>query len=121
MRASLARGRPPGIHRAPHRPPPDQARYQLIETIRSNPSGSRAATFSWQARGGSWTLTAGLNSPGAGKDRKIVLLAKATVTPQGNSVTEVVRMIIEGRELSKEDLLKFFKLYKAGMSEDGRR
>jgi len=89
---------------------------QLIEAMRSKASGSKAVAFSWQARGGTWTLTASLNSPDDGKDRKIILQAKATVTPQGNSVTEVVRMVIEGRELSKDDLLKFFKLYKAGMA-----
>lgn len=91
---------------------------QLMDAMRGNVSGSKAVAFSWQENDGTWTLTASLNSPDTGRDRKIILMAKATVTLQGNSVTEVVRMIIEGQELSKDDLLKFFKLYKAGMAGD---
>ncbi len=93
---------------------------QLIDTIRRNASGSKAVSFSWKGIGDAWTLTARLNDPNSQKGRQIILQAKATTTPQGNSVTEIVRMTIEGRELSKDDLLKFFKLYQAGINQDGQ-
>jgi hypothetical protein len=93
---------------------------QLIETIRDNSSGSKTVAFAWNQTGGSWTLTAGLKGPNAQKDRRITLQAKATVTPQANSVTEVIRMTIEDRELSKDDLLKFFKLYQSGINREGQ-
>jgi hypothetical protein len=92
---------------------------QLIQTIQSNAYGSKAVAFSWKETGGAWTLTASLKDPNTQKERKIMLQAKATITPQANSVTEVVRMTIEGRELSKDDLLKFFKLYQAEINREG--
>ena len=92
---------------------------QLIETIEKNVSGAKSADLSWHKYGDAWTLKATLRSPHAEKDRQIILEAQSTITPKGNPVTEILRMRIEDQELSKDDLLKFFKLYKAGGSPGG--
>lgn len=89
---------------------------QLIQIIRANAVGSKMATLSWRQHRDAWILTASLKTPLNQKEQTICMRVRAIRTPKGNKVTEVVDMDVADQRLSKDELLKFFKLLKTGMS-----
>lgn len=89
---------------------------QMIQTIRENAFGPRVAIFEWRRSRDSWTLSACLKTPGGRDHKTIHIEVRPTSTPKGNPVTEVLDMRVAGRRLSKQELLKFFKLFKTSMS-----
>ncbi len=90
---------------------------QLIETIKHYVVKPKKVLFSWQASREVWTLLATIKAPGVDKKKRIIWVAKPTVTHQNNVVTEIIRLNIEEKELSREEMLKFFKLLKNNVTQ----
>lgn len=89
---------------------------QMIGTIEANAFGPKAVTLTWREHQGVWTMNASLKTPVNNNMQTLRIKVRATRTPKGNEVTEVMDMFIAGQRLSKDELLKFFKLLRAGIA-----
>ncbi len=93
---------------------------QLIETIKQYVKKPQKVLFSWQAGNKAWTLLATIKQPAVNKKKTLIWVAQSTVTHQNNVVTEIVRMNIEGKDLTRDEMLQFFKLLKNNVTQWGK-
>lgn len=91
---------------------------QVIAVIRQNTLETGQVRLQWRLKEGIWTLWASLRKNSWDQEKKTIRIdIRPAETPKGNSVTEVLSMQVAGRRLSEDELMKFFKLLKTGMTD----
>ena len=72
----------------------------FVQLIERKMSDSMAVETSWKRQNGHWVLVIGTEDSN-GREQNIVLVAKKTVTPSKNTVTEIIRLNIDGNEIGR--------------------
>ncbi len=67
-----------------------------------------AVETSWKRQNGHWVLVIGTRDSND-REQNIVLVAKKTVTPSKNTVTEIIRLNIDGNDAPDALLLTLFR------------
>ncbi|GAB7023976.1 MerR family transcriptional regulator [Salidesulfovibrio brasiliensis] len=81
----------------------------FVSLIERRMSESMKVETSWSRKDGTWVLVVRTQANGNGTDQNIVLVTRKTVTPSGNTVTEIVRMNINGNDAPEALLLSLFR------------
>jgi hypothetical protein len=81
----------------------------FVTLIERSASGARVVDTSWQYTSGNWVLVVKLDDSGRAVQQDIVLVTAQTVTPSGNTVTEIVRLNIDGVDAPDSLLLSLFR------------
>lgn len=87
----------------------------FVTLIESRAVAGRTIDTSWQKKGGNWVFMVKLND--AGKQQDVVLVTRETVTPNGNTVAEILRLNIDGRDAPDSLLLSLFRQVRATFGE----
>jgi DNA-binding transcriptional MerR regulator len=85
----------------------------FVRLIERKMSASMAVETSWRSQDGHWVLVVRTEDEGKEREQNIVLVAKKTVTPSGNTVTEIIRLNIDGNDAPDALLLTLFRQLKA--------
>lgn len=67
---------------------------------------------SWKRKDGHWVLIVRMDDRGKEREQNIILVAKKTVTPNKNTVTEIIRLNIDGNDAPDALLLTLFRQLK---------
>lgn len=81
----------------------------FVTLIERRMSESMKVETSWSKKDGTWVLLVRTQANGNGTDQNIVLVTRETVTPSGNTVTEIVRLNINGNDAPDALLLSLFR------------
>ncbi len=81
----------------------------FVQLIERKMSDAMAVETSWKRQDGHWVLVIHTEDNTKGRDQDIVLVAKKTVTPSKNTVTEIIRLNIDGNDAPDALLLTLFR------------
>ncbi|QJB58515.1 MerR family transcriptional regulator [Pseudodesulfovibrio sp. zrk46] len=81
----------------------------FVQLIERKVSDSVAVETSWKHQDDNWVLVVRTDDSAEGRGQDIVLVAKTTVTPSNNKVTEIVRLNIDGNDAPDALLLTLFR------------
>lgn len=81
----------------------------FVKLIEGSASASRSVDTRWQKKGGSWVLVVKTADSVSGAGQDVVLVTRKTVTPSGNTVTEIARLNIDGNDAPDSLLLSLFR------------
>jgi hypothetical protein len=84
----------------------------FVQLIERKESASVAVETSWKRQDGHWVLVVRTEDAESGREQNIVLVAKKTVTPSRNTVTEIIRLNIDGNDAPDALLLTLFRQLK---------
>ena len=81
----------------------------FVQLIERKVSSTVAVETSWKRQDGHWVLVVRTEDTESGREQNIVLVAKKTVTPSRNTVTEIIRLNIDGNDAPDALLLTLFR------------
>jgi len=81
----------------------------FVQLIERKMSDSMAVETSWERQNGHWVLVIRTDDAEKGREQNIVLVAKKTVTPSNNTVTQIIRLNIDGNDAPDALLLTLFR------------
>lgn len=81
----------------------------FVQLIERKMSSSMAVETSWKRQDGHWVLVVRTKDAVKGREQNIVLVAKKTLTPSNNIVTEIIRLNIDGNDAPDALLLTLFR------------
>jgi DNA-binding transcriptional MerR regulator len=81
----------------------------FVRLIERKMSESLAVETSWRRQDGHWVLVVRTEDAARKREQNIVLVSKKTVTPSGNTVTEIIRLNIDGNDAPDALLLTLFR------------
>lgn len=84
----------------------------FVLLIERKMSDAMAVETSWKRQNGHWVLVVRTEDSAKGREQNIVLVAKKTVTPSKNTVTEIIRLNIDGNDAPDALLLTLFRQLK---------
>jgi len=84
----------------------------FVQLIERKESAAVAVETSWKRQEGHWVLVVRTENGDDGREQNIVLVAKKTVTPSRNTVTEIIRLNIDGNDAPDALLLTLFRQLK---------
>lgn len=84
----------------------------FVQLIERKESAAVAVETSWKRQDGHWVLVVRTEDADSGREQNIVLVAKKTVTPSRNTVTEIIRLNIDGNDAPDALLLTLFRQLK---------
>lgn len=85
----------------------------FVQLIERKVSDAMAVETSWKKQEGHWVLLIRTDDKSKGREQNIVLVAKKTVTPSKNTVTEIIRLNIDGNDAPDALLLTLFRQLKS--------
>lgn len=85
----------------------------FVRLIERKMSESMDVGTSWRRQDGHWVLVVRTEDKPRGRVQNIVLVARRTVTPSGNTVTEIIRLNIDGNDAPDALLLTLFRQLRA--------
>eukprot|EP00831_Metopus_contortus_P050574 TRINITY_DN42504_c0_g1_i1.p1 TRINITY_DN42504_c0_g1~~TRINITY_DN42504_c0_g1_i1.p1 ORF type:complete len:350 (-),score=32.77 TRINITY_DN42504_c0_g1_i1:5-1054(-) len=85
----------------------------FVHLIERKVSASMTVETSWKRQDGHWVLVIRTEDAGKGREQNVVLVAKKTVTPSRNVVTEIIRLNIDGTDAPDALLLTLFRQLKS--------
>ena len=85
----------------------------FVRLIERKVSASMAVETSWRQQDGHWVLVVRTEDTARKREQNIVLVAKKTVTPSANTVTEIIRLNIDGNDAPDALLLTLFRQLRA--------
>ncbi|WFS64058.1 MerR family transcriptional regulator [Pseudodesulfovibrio thermohalotolerans] len=85
----------------------------FVQLIERKESDTVAVETSWKRQDDHWTLDVRTEDSGSGREQNIVLEARKTVTPSRNTVTEIIRLNIDGNDAPDALLLTLFRQLKS--------
>lgn len=86
----------------------------FVFMVERNIAAGRDMEMSWEYRSDQWVLLVTAKGELDGRDQHVVLVTQKTVTPNRNTVTEIVRLNINGADVPDSLLLSLFKKVKDG-------
>ena len=89
----------------------------FIEMIDLNAGGVKDVSKSWEQKGENWVLVVTINDEETFLEQHLVLVVKAVVTPNGNKVTQIVRLNVNGKDVPDSMLLTLFKQVREGFGK----
>ena len=84
----------------------------FVQLIERKESDRLAVETSWRQQDGHWVLVVRTDDAEKEREQNIVLVAKKTVTPSRNTVTEIIRLSIDGNDAPDVLLLTLFRQLK---------
>lgn len=81
----------------------------FVQLIERKMSDSVVVETSWKRQGEHWVLVVRTEDKGKGREQDVILVAKKTVTPSKNTVTEIIRLNIDGNDAPDALLLTLFR------------
>jgi len=81
----------------------------FVALIELRASSVRGVDTSWQYKSGNWVLVVKMDDAEKQLHQDVVLVTAKTVTPSGNTVTEIVRLNIDGVDAPDSLLLGLFR------------
>ena len=87
---------------------------EFVDLVECSCQGGRSADIVWDHDKDRWTLSITVADEGTSVEQAIVLVATKTVTPSRNTVTEVQRLNINGRDVPETLMLSLFKQLRDG-------
>lgn len=84
----------------------------FVQLIERKESESVAVETSWRRQNDHWVLVVRTEDAKNEREQNIVLVAKKTVTPNQNTVTEIIRLNIDGNDAPDALLLTLFRQLK---------
>lgn len=84
----------------------------FVSLLESSITTRRRVDLEWENGQDSWLLEISAQDSESGEDKKIILSTRKIVTPSENTVTQIVRMSINGKEVPEALLLSLFKQIK---------
>ena len=84
----------------------------FVQLIERKQSADVAVETSWKRQDDRWVLVIRTECTGKGRGQNIVLVARKTVTPSRNTVTEIIRLNIDGNDAPDALLLTLFRQLK---------
>lgn len=85
----------------------------FVHLIERKVSASMAVETSWKRQDGHWVLVVKTEDSAKKREQNVVLVAKKTVTPSRNVVTEIIRLNIDGNDAPDALLLTLFRQLKS--------
>lgn len=85
----------------------------FVLLIERKVSASMAVETSWKRQNGHWVLVIRTEDSRKKREQNVVLVAKKTVTPSRNVVTEIIRLNIDGNDAPDALLLTLFRQLKS--------
>ena len=85
----------------------------FVHLIERKVSTSMAVETSWKRQNGHWVLIIRTEDARKKREQNVVLVAKKTVTPSRNVVTEIIRLNIDGNDAPDALLLTLFRQLKS--------
>lgn len=85
----------------------------FVHLIERKMSSSLVVETSWKRQNGHWVLVVRTEDSSKGREQNIVLVAKKTITPSKNVVTEIIRLNIDGNDAPDALLLTLFRQLKS--------
>lgn len=85
----------------------------FVQLIERKESDVVAVDTSWKQQDGHWVLRVRTEDAAKGREQNIILVARKTVTPNRNVVTEIIRLNIDGNDAPDALLLTLFRQLKA--------
>ena len=85
----------------------------FVQLIERKVSASMAVETSWKRQDGHWVLVIRTEDVRKKREQNVVLVAKKTVTPSRNVVTEIIRLNIDGNDAPDALLLTLFRQLKS--------
>lgn len=85
----------------------------FVRLIERKMSESMVVETSWRQQDGHWVLVVRTEDTGRKREQNVVLVAKKTVTPSANTVTEIIRLNIDGNDAPDALLLTLFRQLRA--------
>jgi DNA-binding transcriptional MerR regulator len=86
----------------------------FVFMIERNAAAGRRMDMSWEKRDDHWVLLVSARDSEDAREQRVVLVTQKTVTPSRNTVTEIVRLNINGNDVPDSLLLSLFKKVKDG-------
>ncbi|MDC0336108.1 MerR family transcriptional regulator [Pseudodesulfovibrio sp.] len=80
----------------------------FVQLIERKMSDAMAVETSWKRQNGHWVLVI-RTEDASGREQNIVLVSQKTVTPSKNTVTEIIRLNIDGNDAPDALLLTLFR------------
>lgn len=84
----------------------------FVQLIERKESDAVSVETSWKRQNGHWVLVIRAEDMAKGREQNIVLVAQKTVTPNRNTVTEIIRLNIDGNDAPDALLLTLFRQLK---------
>jgi len=81
----------------------------FVHLIERKESDYVGVETSWRQQDGHWVLVVQTQDVESGREQNIILVAKKTVTPSKNVVTEIIRLNIDGNDAPDALLLTLFR------------
>jgi len=85
----------------------------FVHLIERKVSRDMAVDTSWRRQDGHWVLVIRTEDSDKQREQNIVLVAKKTITPSKNTVTEIIRLNIDGNDAPDALLLTLFRQLKS--------
>lgn len=85
----------------------------FVQLIERKESDSVRVETSWKRQNGQWVLVIRTEDAGKGREQNVVMVAQKTVTPNRNTVTEIIRLNIDGNDAPDALLLTLFRQLRA--------
>jgi len=85
----------------------------FVQLIERKMSDSMDVDTSWKCQNGHWVLVLHTVDTEQAREQDVVLVSKKTVTPSGNTVTEIIRLNIDGNDAPDALLLTLFRQLKS--------
>ncbi|NDV19730.1 MerR family transcriptional regulator [Pseudodesulfovibrio sp. JC047] len=81
----------------------------FVQLIERKESDLMKVETSWRQQDGHWVLVVRMEDKDSGREQDVVLVAKRTVTPSKNVVTEIIRLNVDGNDAPDALLLTLFR------------
>ena len=85
----------------------------FVHLIERKVSDSMMVETSWKRQSGHWVLVIRTEDSVKNREQSVILVAKKTITPSKNMVTEIVRLNIDGNDAPDALLLTLFRQLKS--------
>jgi len=85
----------------------------FVQLIERKMSDSMDVTTSWKKQNGHWVLVIRTVDVASQREQNIVMVSKQTLTPSSNTVTEIIRLNIDGNDAPDALLLTLFRQLKS--------
>lgn len=89
----------------------------FVLLIERKVSDSMNVDTAWKRQNGHWVLVIRTTDGNSGREQSIVLVAQETITPSGNTVTEIIRLNVDGNDAPDVLLLTLFRQLKSVFNE----
>jgi len=81
----------------------------FVRLIERSASATCSVDTRWEKKSGNWVFVVKTSDPARGLRQDVVLVTRKTVTPNGNTVTEIARLNIDGNDAPDSLLLSLFR------------